>query len=142
MNFRLVASPNNWSRQSRRTTGLVEGVSGKRAAYQSFFQGLIDELRDEHRFTNAKAAQPQNWYSFSSGVRGFTYGMSFAQGGELRSEICIDVGDAASNETAFDAFEADKSGIEAGMGADLRWERLQIVNSNALSVSCATRHKI
>src|SRR5258708_2074728 len=63
VNFRLVASPNNWSRESKRSPGIDE-VSGKRSSYQEFFQLLIDELREKHRFTNAKAGQPQNWYSF------------------------------------------------------------------------------
>lgn len=138
-NFRIVASPNNWSRQSRRATG-VEGVSGKRAAYQEYFQRLIDELREEHRFTNAKAAQPQNWYSFSSGVRGFVYGTSFAQGGEVRAEIYIDLGDAAANEKAFDMLEAEKPKIESDFGEPLRWERLE--NRRACRIACYTEGSI
>lgn len=133
MNFRLVASPNNWSRQSKRGPGIDE-VSGKRLAYQEFFQQLIDELRDEHRFTNAKAGQPQNWYSFSSGTRGFTYGMSFAQGGELRAELYIDLGERVQNEAAFDALEADKDAVEKEFGEKLRWERLE--SRRACRVAC------
>lgn len=133
MNFRLVASPNNWSRQSKRGPGIDE-VSGKRLAYQEFFQQLIDELRDKHRFTNAKAGQPQNWYSFSSGTRGFTYGMSFAQGGEVRSELYIDLGERAQNEAAFDALQADRASIEKEFGEPLRWERLE--SRRACRVAC------
>lgn len=133
MNFRLVASPNNWSRQSKRGPGIDE-VSGKRLAYQEFFQQLIDELRDKHRFTNAKAGQPQNWYSFSSGTRGFTYGMSFAQSGELRAELYIDLGERAQNEAAFDALQADRVSIETEFGEPLRWERLE--SRRACRVAC------
>lgn len=133
VSFRLVASPNNWSRQSKRGPGLDE-VSGKRAAYQGFFQLLIDELREKHKFTNAKAGQPQNWYSFTSGTRGFTYGMSFAQGGELRAEIYIDSGDREANQAAFDALHADKARIEAELGEPLRWERLD--NRRACRIAC------
>lgn len=136
VNFRLVASPNDWSRQSRRNVA----VSGKRAAYQEFFQTLIDELRDDHGFTNAKAGQPQNWYSFASGVRGLAYSMSFAQGGELRTEIYIDFGDAAANEVAFNALEADKLTIESKFGEPLRWERLE--NRRASRVACYTKGSI
>lgn len=124
VNFRLAASPNNWSRQSKHSPG-IEEVSGKRAAYQQFFQQLIDELREKYHFTNAKAGQPQNWYSFASGTKGFTYGMSFAQGGELRAEVYIDVGDVGKNETAFDALLAAKNEIETQFGEGLRWERLE-----------------
>ncbi|WP_239015541.1 DUF4268 domain-containing protein [Archangium violaceum] len=139
VNFRLVASPNNWSRQSKRGPGIDE-VSGKRSSYQEFFQSLIDELREKHRFTNAKAGQPQNWYSFSSGTRGFTYGMSFAQSGELRAEVYIDLGDRATNEHVFDKLESQKEALEKEFGEPLRWERLD--TRRACRVACYTTGSI
>lgn len=140
VNFRLVASPNNWSRQ-KKTHGIgVDEVSGKRQAYQEFFQGLIDELREKHKFTNAKAGQPQNWYSFKSGSRGFTYGMSFAQSGELRTELHVDQGDRSANERAFDELVAAKTEIEKGFGEALRWERLD--GRRACRVACYTAGSI
>jgi hypothetical protein len=123
VHFRLVASPNDWSKQSRRTSATDE-LSGKRMAYQEFFQSLLDELREQHRFTNARAGQPQSWYSFASGTRGFRYGMSFARGGELRAEVSIDLGDRSQNEAAFDALAAESKAIESEFGEALRWERL------------------
>jgi len=122
-NLRLVASPNNWARRSRQDSGLDE-ISGKRASYQEFFQQLIDELRERHRFTNAKAGQPQNWYSFSAGTRGFSFGMSFAQTGELRAELYVDLGDRGTNEAVFDRLFSEKAALESAFGGDLRWERL------------------
>lgn len=139
VNFRLVASPNNWSRLSKRDPS-IEQVTGKRAAYQEFFQLLIDELRETHRFTNAKAGQPQNWYSFSSGIRGFTYGMSFAQSGELRAEVYIDGGERSKNEVAFDRLVADKEAIEKEFGESLRWERLD--TRRACRIACYTEGAI
>ena len=57
----------------------------------------MDELREKYKFTNAKRAQPQSWYSFRSGiVSDITYGAAFASGNRLRAELYIDVGDAAS----------------------------------------------
>ncbi len=135
VNFRIIASPNNWSRQSKRSPGTDE-VSGKRLAYQEFFQLLIDELRDRHRFTNAKAGQPQNWYSFSSGTRGFNYGMSFAQSGELRTELYIDREERVKNEAAFDALLSQKGTIEKEFGEPLRWERLD--TRRACRIACYT----
>jgi len=123
VNFRLVASPNDWSRQAKKSSSSDE-LSSKRTAYQAFFQALIDELRQKHGFTNAKAGQPQNWYSFSSGTGGFTYGMSFAQSGDLRSEIYIDVGDGPTNKAAFDSLFSDKDALETAFGGPLKWERL------------------
>ncbi len=139
VNFRLVASPNNWSRQSKKPLGGDE-LSGKRASYQEFFQALIDELREKHRFTNARIAQPQNWYSFSSGVRGFLYGMSFAQTGELRTEVYIDGGDGERNEAAFEALRAEKDTLESAFGEPLSWELLD--TKRACRVACYTTGSI
>ena len=85
--FRPVAFPNSW----RKTNVPVNGtVSERGEKYRRFFQNLIDELRKKHRFTNARAAQPQNWYSFASGTTGVTYGANFAQGGRVRTEVYIE----------------------------------------------------
>lgn len=133
VNFKLVASPNDWSRQRKRAAGSDE-VSEKRAAYQAFFQGLLDELRETHHFTNAKAGQPQNWYSFASGTRGFKYGVSFAQNDKFRATLTIDLHDHAANELAFDALLAEKAALEAAFGEPLRWERLD--TRRACRVAC------
>lgn len=139
VNLRIVASPNNWSRQSKKGPATDE-LSSKRTSYQEFFQALIDELREQHHFTNAKAGQPQNWYSFSSGTRGFTYGMSFAQTGELRAELYIDGGDAERNKAAFDVLAADKDAIEKAFGEALKWERLDA--KRACRIACYTTGSI
>jgi hypothetical protein len=139
VNFKLVASPNDWSRL-RKQRAVTEGLSDRRAAYQEFFQALLDELREKHHFTNAKAGQPQSWYSFSSGTRGFKYSASFAQGGEFRTEIYIDLQDHAANEAAFDALLADRDAIEATFGEPLRWERLD--TRRACRIACYTTGSI
>jgi hypothetical protein len=136
VNFRLVASPNNWSRQAKLAAG-TEELSGKRLAYQQFFQKLIDELREKHRFTNAKAGQPQNWYSFSAGTRGFQYGTSFAQSGKLRAEVYIDLGDESQNEAAFEALAAQKAAIEMEFGEPLEWERLDTKRACRIAIYTA-----
>jgi hypothetical protein len=138
-NLRLVASPVDWTPQLPQPASDGE-ISDKRVAYREFFQGLIDELREKHRFTNARAGQPQNWYSFASGTTGFVYGMSFAASRELRAEIYIDKGDQAFNKGAFDSLFAQKAGIEAEFGAPLRWERLD--NKRASRIGCYTRGTI
>ncbi len=42
-------------------SGNSEQLSETREKYRTYFQGLIDELRETHKFTNARTAQPQNW---------------------------------------------------------------------------------
>ena len=74
--FNLVATPNEW-RPETAARGRGDGpvVSGRSERYRNFFQPLIDTLRETHKFTNVRKAQPQNWYSFSAGYgQRITYG--------------------------------------------------------------------
>jgi hypothetical protein len=122
VNLRPVAFPNEWTRDlNQRDKG---GISEKRQKYQAFFQVLLDELR-EQKFSNAKKAQPQNWYSFAAGARGYVYGVSFASGGRLRVDLYIDFPDAAENKAAFEKLLTDKGRIEAEFGEPLTWEKLE-----------------
>lgn len=122
VNFRLVAFPNQWSRSA--VSGSDE-LSPRQQAYRQFFQRLIDELREKHKFTNARAGQPQSWYSFSTGVRGFSWGVAFSLGGRIRVEIYIDTSDADQNEEMLDHLLKDREVIEKDFGAPLEWERLE-----------------
>jgi hypothetical protein len=93
--------------------------------YRAYFQSLIDELRETHKFTNARTGQPQNWYTFASeNSKVYKYSTSFAQGGRVRVELYIDCGDKAKNEQLFDGLFARKAEIEASLGFALSWERL------------------
>jgi hypothetical protein len=120
--FKPVVSPNEWQEIARETT--ERRASPRAEAYRRYFQILLDELRDKHRFTGARAAQPQSWYLFPSGVQGVNYGHSFAQGGRVRAELYIDQGDAAKNKTLFDSLLSQREAIEREFKEPLEWERL------------------
>jgi hypothetical protein len=93
--------------------------------YRSYFQSLIDELRETHNFTNARTGQPQNWYTFASeNSKVYRYSTSFAQGGRVRVEVYIDCGDKIKNEQLFDCLLQHKQEIEAALGCELSWELL------------------
>lgn len=103
----------------------VQQSSEKMERYRAYFQGLIDELRESHKFTNARTGQPQNWYTFaSSNSRIYTFSTSFSQGGKVRVELYLDSGDKAKNEQLFDCLLASREQIESGIGSELTWERL------------------
>lgn len=129
--FRLVASPNAWAKTVA-ATGQPAVTSSRMMAYQEFFQGVIDELRTVHHFTNARAGQPQSWYSFSSGIKGFLYSTSFTAKGDLRAELYIDVGDAR-NKLIFDFLYKMKDQLEHSMGESLSWERLEKRRASRIS---------
>lgn len=103
----------------------AQTVSETQEKYRSFFQGLIDELREKHRFTNARNGQPQNWYTFASeNSKVYTFSTSFARGGKVRVELYVDTGDKAKNEQLFDSLLLRKTEVETELGSPLSWERL------------------
>jgi len=128
--FRLVASPNAWAKTIASNQPTV--TSSRMLAYQEFYQGVIDELRTVHHFTNARAGQPQSWYSFTSGTKGFLYSTSFTAKGQLRAELYIDVGDER-NKLIFDYFFKMKTELEKSMGGPLSWERLDRRRASRIS---------
>lgn len=137
VNLRLVASPNDWSRQSKK--GPAMGVpTSLGIAYQAFNQRLIDELR-EKKFTNARKAQPQNWCAFATGVTNVQYATAFSKEG-LRAEVYFQMPERARNEVAFDALFAQRTEIEQSFGERLSWERLD--GKKACRIACYTQGSI
>jgi len=130
--FRPIVFPNEWQKTKRQQA--VNATSPRAEAYRSFFQKLIDELREKHKFTGARVGQPQNWYSFSSGISDFSYSASFAQGNRVRAEIYIDTGDAEENKAIFDSLMADKTSIEEEFGEALSWERLDDKRASRVAI--------
>jgi hypothetical protein len=133
--FRLAASPNAWAKSASAAANVP--TSDRMIAYQAFFQPLMDELRETHFFTNAKAAQPQSWYAFSSGTTGVTYVVTFTSKSELRAELYIDVGSVVRNKAIFDHYVARQAEIEASVGAYMNWDRLDGKRASRISVVLA-----
>ena len=120
-NFKPVVFPNEWQKNKG---GNRHPASRKGEAYRAYFQTLIDELRTKHKFTGAKVGQPQNWYSFASGVSGVIFSNSFAQGGKVRAELYIDLQDKDQNKKVFECLQEQRETIEKEYGSALTWERL------------------
>ena len=79
-------------------------------------------------------AQPQNWYSFTSGNRDFWYSISFAAGRRFRVEVYLDSGDKEQNKRNFDALFAKKAQIEKLVGEELSWERLENRRASRIAI--------
>ncbi len=127
-NFKLVVSPNEWQKNKKRQTSIKGGN------YQAYFQSLIDDLREKHKFTSAKAGQPQNWYSFSSGTSGIVYGANFTQDNKARAELYIDLGSKEKNRFVFNELEKRKEDIESNLGEEISWERLDNKRASRLAL--------
>lgn len=131
-NFRPVVFPNEWQKSKKRTTSSNASTRGEK--YRAYFQALIDDLREKHKFTGARAGQPQNWYSFSSGIQGILYGAVFSQGGKARTEIYIDQGDQEINKMLFDKLKEKEEEIVNEFGDQLEWERLDDKRASRIAV--------
>ena len=114
--FKPIVTPNEWQKSRKRTPS-----SGKGEEYRSYYQPLFDELREIHKFTNAKIAQPQSWYSFSSGMRGVYYSAVFGMGGIPKVGLYIDQGDRDANKALFDALKEREQAIHSSYGASFEW---------------------
>lgn len=122
-NFRVVVAPNEW-RKEKVGSGPTTAPSERGQAYRAFYQELIDELREKHQFTRARAGQPQSWYTFSTGVSRVYYGVSFGMGDKVRTELYLDLPSAEANKQLFNALAQSREQIEQALGEPLEWERL------------------
>lgn len=122
LNFKLKANPNEWQKSNKKSEQTE--ITGTQNLYVTYFQNLIDELRLKYKFTNARAAQPQNWYTFSTGVKGFVYGTSFARAERVRTELYIDTGKGERNKEILCQLKASQAEIEREFGESLEWDEM------------------
>ena len=118
LNFKLVVSPNQWKKSIQPS----EETETQRR-YRNFFQKLIDELRENRQFTNARAAQPNTWYYFSSRHQGFTYCVRFRQGTQVIVYVRIYEGDNENRLALFDTLANEEAAITEVFGSKFDWKR-------------------
>ena len=97
--------------------------SPRNERYKSYFQGLIDELREQHDFTGRRTARAENRFYFSSGMRGIYYEAAFAGNHNVYASLYIEFGDHAENKNFFDVLKEQESEITAQFDIPLNWER-------------------
>ena len=113
--FKMVVTPNEWTKS-------IKPEPERKRKYREFFQKLIDSLR-EQGFTNARKAQPFNFYHFSAGhAQRVQYGARLT-GEEAKVEIYIDSKDKDWNKVLFDKFMEHREDIESELSESLEWER-------------------
>lgn len=132
MKFVPVVCPNEWQKGKKWTP--TNSPSEREMKYKNYFQGLIDELRDKYKFTNARIGQYQSWYAFTSGVSGLVYSAAFTTGKRFKVEYYIDVGDKEENKKIFDGMYSEKEEIEKEFGESLEWERLEAKRASRIAI--------
>lgn len=97
--------------------------------YISYFQVLIDEMREHHNFTRARRPKPKAlYYSFPSGFTGIKYVAGFYSQGpyagqKAYTELLINVGDTQTNKSFFDTLRERELEINAKFNEPLYWNR-------------------
>ena len=124
--FNIVTAPNDWSKQTSNSNRdpANANVSERRERYRNYFQELIDVLREDVKFTNARKGQPTSWYTFSSGFGGISYIAAFNQGGRARVGVYIDRDDPIWNKQLFEALNERRDAIEMSLGEGLEWDEM------------------
>ena len=100
----------------------------KKEKYQSYFQALLDELREQHNFTTARKAQGVNYLGFASGVSDIKYYAKF-QRGQSYTSLHIHFSNYEKNKNFFDVLEERKSVINAKFDGTLYWNRRDDINT-------------
>jgi hypothetical protein len=103
----------------------IDNPIGKGALYKCFFDQLVDELREKHKFTKAKGGTGKNWHTFNAGTSGFTYAAVFPLGGRIRAEVYIDLGNRERNVAALKALQTNELALSKAFAESLKWEVLE-----------------
>lgn len=92
--------------------------------YTAYFQALLDELREQHNFTNAhRPRQGSNYHAFASGFSGIQYVPKFGGKGTVDTFMRIHFGDSEKNKTFFDTLKEQESEINAKFDSPPTWDR-------------------
>ncbi len=123
--FNVVAQPSEFQRKLVKETQTER--TAKQIAYHEFYADLLQRLLTASPyFTKSDPANVRhdNWMDFSAGRSGFLVEWSFTGSGQFRVALSIDTGDRAKNKSAFDQLQNQSAAIEAAIGDQLTWERL------------------
>ncbi len=98
---------------------------GKGALYREFWSRWMDRVRaDFGHWTQMSVPPAQNFVTMPSPIKGTRYGVSFAAGGRVRSELYIDYGQQEANVAQLRALQMHAQTMEDIYGAELSWEEL------------------
>ena len=137
--FKLVATPNDWSKQSLGRAPTPDRSSIRDEDYKAFWELLIEELLDQGFITSRRTANRGNWQDFSSGFSSIPFRATFSSGRKPRVELYLDR-DKDFNKHTFNSLSVYKSQIENEVGLELSWERLD--NGKASRIAAYTNGSI
>lgn len=129
----VVVEPDDWSRQVRSVVKRQSSDTNTR--YAEWWSEFLPALREAYPgWTNATAAQAQNWMNFPAGRSDVRYGLSFAYptsatNYSLRAEVYLGTG-----ESSFPVLLERKEELEAECDYPLVWEELENARSSRIAI--------
>lgn len=147
--FDLVVRPNSWEKRIRTSTSTSSDRSELRDRYVRFwtrFHEVLEERQLDWTSTLRKNTNYANWSTYSTGVNGVLFSLSFAgpfgertlcQGMKaFRSEIYFGSSDATLNSERYESLENRRDELERLVGAKLSFEPLE--NKKACRIALYT----
>jgi hypothetical protein len=121
--FRIVAKPNDWTKQLH-TERTAVTLSPKSLAYQDFWSELLTRIRAEHpTWTRSTAGSSASWITLPYGTSSIWYGMAFTITGP-RVELYFGGPDADVNLAEFERFSAHKDLLDEQFGSSVLYDPL------------------
>lgn len=122
--FDVVSEPNEWSRRVKSETESLSPVEKLRQSYWTEFRSHMEETNPSFSLRNP---WEKLWYGISIGRSHFRINCTVSkQKNRIGVELYFDPENA---EKYFDILKEDKEKIEAEIGSELEWERLEGKNA-------------
>ena len=119
--FRLAAFPNSWSKRAMTSP---QPISERGEQYRRFWQPLLERLNREDGW-GVKTDNTTSWFSAGSGISEVWRTMSFyVRNREVAVELSLQTSNRDWNKSFFDQLRESQEEIEAELGVELTWDRL------------------
>ena len=130
------SKPRKITRQGGKTeTSSRVPVSDRPEKYNTYFQALLDELREQHNFTRAlRVRTGQNFYNFSSGFTSIGYVARFTNVGTVHTYLLLRFGDKQTTNNFFDVLKERESEINARFDVPLYWSRRDDIKTSRIYI--------
>lgn len=124
-NFELVAQPNDWEKEVRKSAGSARSVVSQRTLlFRQFWESLLERVRAEHPGWTRARTTDQSWCDMSLGVANVYVSLAFVSGA-LTARIYFSDPDPAVNEARFSAVYRLREQFEAALGAQPEWDTME-----------------
>ena len=121
--FRLVAQPNDWSKQVHIET--AASLAGRRADYQQFWGRLLELLPQKYPgWTNMKKPSKLNWMNLPYGQVGIAYNIVFTRTGPSIT-LYFEADPEDENQLQFERFLAHRDILEQSLGGELIFDPME-----------------